>query len=819
MAILNLNYYKGTDVYSDGDVEDEILDIVKSGKTLDDLSTDEINFPIFYHLSRERENVLNWYNFRENATVLEIGAGCGAITNMLCQKVKRVVSVDLSKRRAMINYLRNKEAENLEIWVGNLNDMDFCEKFDYVVLNGVFEYAISFTDGDTPYQTFLNNISQYLKVDGILLIAIENRLGLKYFAGAPEDHTDSFLLGINEYAGNNNVRTFSKSELTEILDDCGFANKRFYYPYPDYKFPNVIYTDETINEFGYGNDYFDFQGKRMLLFNEKMVADSIAREGGLSTFSNSFLVEACRNDCLDERKVIFAKINSDRRKAYRIKTVIQKDLHNCEVIKTALCEEAIDHIDRIERNSKIVINKKIRYLSAGKSKDTVKYKYINGETLTKKLLDVVEVKNEKKFVDILDDFINEVLYNQSSENIYGGKKFREVFGTDEKGKALCLNPANIDIILDNVFYEEGKCYIIDAEWVFDFPVPVKFVVWRIINELYSKNPQIDKFVCKKSIMDQYCLSETDEEKYVEWNSFFTQEYVGANQLRFMAKEKIPVSLNDVYKEIRYKRKIFSSLYIDYGEGYLEEDKLYFESDLNNERFLLTYNFDRPEQIQKLRWDPVEKRLCTCKLEVYKSGRWIRITNSNAERVTENGEVFYTSDPNYEIDNSFVENGCLQIRGTLECFNVEESVDAIEQLRKQKNDIRAELERKNEILQGTQQYVEKLENDYRDLDAKHERLKSEYQNDLEILQGTQQYVEKLEFDYRKLDSLHENLKSERNELSEKIVELDSKAIDLQNSNRNLNDTLEQIYNSRTWKVFSALRDTKDKFKSILRKVHR
>ena len=46
-----------------------------------------------------------------------------------------------------------------------------------------------------------------------------------------------------------------------------------------------------------------------------------------------------------------------------------------------------------------------------------------------------------------------------------------------------------------------------------------------------------------------------------------------------------------------------------------------------------------------------------------------------------------------------------------------------------------------------------------------------------------------------------------------------AIDLQNSNRNLNDTLEQIYNSRTWKVFSALRDTKDKFKSILRKVHR
>ena len=96
--------------------------------------------------------------------------------------------------------------------VGNLNDMSFDQPFDYVVVNGVLEYAMSFTKGDTPYETFLENMGQYLNEAGKILIAIENKLGLKYFAGAPEDHTDLHFFGINRYPGNHTVRTFSKTE-------------------------------------------------------------------------------------------------------------------------------------------------------------------------------------------------------------------------------------------------------------------------------------------------------------------------------------------------------------------------------------------------------------------------------------------------------------------------------------------------------------------------------------------------------------------------------------------------------------------------------
>ena len=74
----------------------------------------------------------------ENASgELEIGAGCGAVTGLLCRKCDRVVAVDLSKKRSTINATRNRDCDNLEIMVGNFEDIQIEEKFDYVTLIGV----------------------------------------------------------------------------------------------------------------------------------------------------------------------------------------------------------------------------------------------------------------------------------------------------------------------------------------------------------------------------------------------------------------------------------------------------------------------------------------------------------------------------------------------------------------------------------------------------------------------------------------------------------------------------------------------------------
>ena len=107
--------------------------------------------------------------------------------------------------------------------------MAFDAPFDYVLLIGVLEYAGKYTDGEDPYRTFLENIRRYLKPDGRLLIAIENRLGLKYFSGAPEDHLGRSFAGLKGYDPAAGVKTFSHSELKVLLERSGFVGNRFYY--------------------------------------------------------------------------------------------------------------------------------------------------------------------------------------------------------------------------------------------------------------------------------------------------------------------------------------------------------------------------------------------------------------------------------------------------------------------------------------------------------------------------------------------------------------------------------------------------------------
>ena len=85
---LNYNFYKGEDLYSDGEIEDKLLDIVQKCENEEDiyqelLTSDE--WPILYHLSPIRHNILEWYDFEPNGSVLEIGAGCGAISGLFCK--------------------------------------------------------------------------------------------------------------------------------------------------------------------------------------------------------------------------------------------------------------------------------------------------------------------------------------------------------------------------------------------------------------------------------------------------------------------------------------------------------------------------------------------------------------------------------------------------------------------------------------------------------------------------------------------------------------------------------------------------------------
>jgi SAM-dependent methyltransferase len=292
-------------IYNDGDeVENYILSIYKnntSKEKIDDILNDNPSWPVKYHLSSDRHNLLSWYNFKENSSLLEIGAGCGAITGLFLDKGLDVTAVELSKRRADIIRTRFRKFKNLEILNGDINDKEFSQKFDYATLIGVLEYAGKYGKGEDPFLEMIRDAKKYLKKGGVLIIAIGNRFGLKYWRGVPEDHTNILFDSLEGYPKYIGVRTFGKLEITKLIQNSNFEerNINFYYPLPDYKFCYEVFSENYLPNENHSISRGIYPSphpiKSYQLFFESLVAKGLQKNNIFDNFANSFLI-FCTND-------------------------------------------------------------------------------------------------------------------------------------------------------------------------------------------------------------------------------------------------------------------------------------------------------------------------------------------------------------------------------------------------------------------------------------------------------------------------------------------------------------------------------------------
>lgn len=297
-VILNLDYYNSDgNIYNEGDdVENKVLETVQQTDDYSETLAKDNRWPILYQLSKQREVIIEPMQIGKQDYVLEVGAGMGAVTGAIARRCKKVDCVELSKRRSLANAYRNRNYDNIEIQVGNFKDIPICRQYDVVTLIGVLEYAQAYIGGKNPYSDLLKKIASCLKPGGRLYIAIENRLGLKYFAGCAEDHIGKPFAGIDGYGSVQFVKTFSRSQLEMLLLENGFGSLYFYYPYPDYKLPTVIYSDDYMpNETFSINPFVNYDSDRLVCFDERKAYQTLIGTKELKMLANSFLVEAVKS--------------------------------------------------------------------------------------------------------------------------------------------------------------------------------------------------------------------------------------------------------------------------------------------------------------------------------------------------------------------------------------------------------------------------------------------------------------------------------------------------------------------------------------------
>jgi exopolysaccharide biosynthesis predicted pyruvyltransferase EpsI/SAM-dependent methyltransferase len=231
--------------YRDGS-EDELLGII-SGATDRSITSEELraaihDWPTRYHLSPLRANLLRPLSLPAGARILEVGAGTGVNSRWLGEQGYEVVAVEGSLARAEIAAERCAELERVRVLCGGADEVDpeIDGLFDAVLLIGVLEYA---TTGGLPgAEALLASCARLLAPGGLLVLAIENQLGLQYLSGAPEDHWSLPGVGVEGYL-QPGPRTYSRARLGSLLAGAGLGHQRWLYPYPDYKLPVSVLAE------------------------------------------------------------------------------------------------------------------------------------------------------------------------------------------------------------------------------------------------------------------------------------------------------------------------------------------------------------------------------------------------------------------------------------------------------------------------------------------------------------------------------------------------------------------------------------------------
>ncbi|MFC1547241.1 class I SAM-dependent methyltransferase [Candidatus Neomarinimicrobiota bacterium] len=306
------------------------------------------NWPEEYHLSPVRTNVLRplQNEMKPGTKVLELGCGCGAITRFLGELGCDVTAIEGSKARSQIAGVRCHDLPNVNIYCSDIQEIDFSrEAFDVITMIGVFEYAALYWKEEQPFHAFLRFVDRHCHDRTLFLLAIENQLGLKYFNGLSEDHTGMRFFGINNLyqSGRKTAQTFTKAELARMLQEATrLQNLEFFYPFPDYKLPRVILTDEAFSnpdlrfqQILSGAKSRQYAPYAHSLFHEPSVLELLGEEGVAASFANSFIVLASQT-ARSESEWLAKIISNKRFLSYCTEITIQLDRGSLRVFKSPI---------------------------------------------------------------------------------------------------------------------------------------------------------------------------------------------------------------------------------------------------------------------------------------------------------------------------------------------------------------------------------------------------------------------------------------------------------------------------------------------------
>lgn len=255
-------------------------------------------------------------------------------------------------------------------------------------------------------------------------------------------------------------------------------------------------------------------------------------------------------------RTIYSKYSNERAKRFCIRTdIVMDDAGEKKVYKYALTPEGNSHIAQIAASCR-KLNKAYgssaisfcpcRVETEQPQKACVAFPFLLGESLQDVLKRAVEAGDDREVELILREYIRRIgeaggelpfVATEEFETVLGPlpENADAVFAKAGKNARTSALVSDIDLVLSNLFMDEGdavtadaKWQVIDYEWTFDFPIPKGFLIYR---GLYFAYYQI-LYHTDWSLKRLLAMAEISEEEALLYQSMeeHFQKYMGTGAL-------------------------------------------------------------------------------------------------------------------------------------------------------------------------------------------------------------------------------------------------------------------------------------------------
>ena len=214
--------------------------------------------------------------------------------------------------------------------------------------------------------------------------------------------------------------------------------------------------------------------------------------------------------------ILFSTINYKRSSKFRLLTQIIQDSDSTYVKKTCTDLDSLEHMKKLLINYDI-ISKELSSFQQPKllshTKNSITFDYKNLPSIESLVEDSILFHNESFLETLLTNFYDRLAHLEKVKVIPNDNKaFLDILNSDidNFGNKVenCYSVGCIDMQASNFLIDISKneWFIIDQEWLFDFPVPVRYVHLRVIISLSIHLQKVIQTFCSNNLP---CLKLSD----------------------------------------------------------------------------------------------------------------------------------------------------------------------------------------------------------------------------------------------------------------------------------------------------------------------